>query len=101
MRVPIAEETRKMKKKVAVAAASAVILASGLVFAKPVRNVSGQRHPNLAAAQRLCQQAWDKLSAAQAANEFDMNGHAKKAKDLLEQANAEIKEAALAANVNK
>src|SRR5579872_6541238 len=48
----------------------------------PAENVSGKRHPNLAAAQRLCVQAFDKIQAAQAANEFDMDGHAAKAKEL-------------------
>lgn len=64
------------------------------------QNVSPRRHPNLAAAQRFCDQAYNKVSAAQTANEWDMNGHAAKAKDLLEQANKELKEAAEAANVN-
>lgn len=79
------------------------LLCSGVLYAqkKPVRNVSGARHPNLAAAQRACQNAFEKLEAAQKANEFDMNGHAQKAKDLLEQANQEIKLAAEAANANK
>jgi len=36
--------------------------------------------------------------AAQGANEFDMQGHAAKAKDLLNQANTELKAAAQAAN---
>jgi hypothetical protein len=56
------------------------------------------RHPNLAAAQRLTEQAYNKVSAAQVANEFDMDGHAQKAKDLLDQANRELKAAAEAAN---
>jgi len=38
--------------------------------------------------------------AAQVANEFDMNGHAAEAKELLEQASKELKEAAEAANEN-
>jgi hypothetical protein len=66
----------------------------------PAENVGGKRHPNLAAAQRLCVQAFDKIQAAQAANEFDMDGHAAKAKDLLDQASRELKEAAEAANKN-
>ncbi len=66
-------------------------------FAKPVDNV-GHRHPNLAAAQRLCTDAFEKITAAQAANEWDMGGHAKKAKELLEEANKEMKQAAEAAN---
>jgi len=41
-----------------------------------------------------------KLVAAQQANEWDMNGHAQKAKELLDQVNRELKEAAEAANAN-
>jgi hypothetical protein len=65
---------------------------------QPVRNVSGKRHPNIAAAQRLTDKAYEKIVAAQEANEFDMTGHAQKAKDLLDQANTELKAAAQAAN---
>jgi glucan biosynthesis protein len=60
--------------------------------------VSARRHPNLNAAQRFMEQAVNKLDAAQQANEFDMNGHAAKAKDLLGKAYAEVKMAAEAAN---
>jgi hypothetical protein len=66
----------------------------------PAQNVSGKRHPNLAAAQRLAGQAFDKIGAAQQANEWDMAGHAEKAKGLLDQANNELKQAAEAANAN-
>ena len=62
------------------------------------RDVSKARHPNLAAAQTFIEKAIEKVSAAQVANEFDMNGHAAKAKTLLDQAYAEIKLAAEAAN---
>ena len=58
------------------------------------------RHPNLAAAQRLAAQASAKVSAAQQANEFDMGGHAAKAKQLLDQASEELNQAAGAANRN-
>lgn len=76
-------------------------MVSGLLVAQaPERNVSGARHPNLAAAQRLAQQAFEKISAAQQANEFDMQGHAAHAKELLDQANQELKAAAEAANKN-
>jgi F0F1-type ATP synthase membrane subunit b/b' len=79
----------------------ALMLTSTGAFAKePARNVSAKRHPNIAAAQRLVQQAFEKVVAAQKANEYDMEGHAQKAKDLLEQVNAELKEAAEAANKN-
>ena len=73
----------------------------GLALAKePVKNVSKERHPNIAAAQKLAAQAFDKLEAAQNANEYDMEGHAQKAKELLKQANEEMKLAAEAANKN-
>jgi hypothetical protein len=54
-------------------------------------------HPNLMAADKLCAQAFDKLEAAQVANEYDLGGHAKRAKELLDQARAEIKLATVAA----
>jgi hypothetical protein len=86
-----------MKKSIA--AAATCLLLTGIAFAdKPVRNISSSRHPNLAEAQRLSVQAYNKITAAQQANEFDMKGHAKKAKELLEQVNNELKEAAEAAN---
>jgi len=68
------------------------------VAQRPARNVSGARHPNLAAAQRLSSQAYQKILEAQRANEFDLGGHAQKAKDLLDQVNNELKQAAEAAN---
>jgi hypothetical protein len=71
------------------------LFASGVLVGQ---DVSARRHPNLFEAQRLIEQAIAKVSAAQTANEFDMNGHAAKAKDLLDRAYREIKEAAEAAN---
>jgi hypothetical protein len=74
------------------------LAASVAIAAPPADNVSGKRHPNLAAAQRLSTKAYEKVVAAQQANEWDMAGHAQKAKDLLDQANRELKEAAETAN---
>ena len=72
--------------------------AGGVMIAQgPADNV-GRRHPNLMEAQRLVTQAYDRIVAAQGANEWDMDGHAQKAKELLDQANREIKMAAEAAN---
>jgi hypothetical protein len=80
---------------------SGALLCGGVLLAqKPPRDISARRHPNLAAAQRFCDQAFQKITAAQVANEFDMNGHAAKAKELLEQASKELKLAAEAANKN-
>ena len=81
---------------------SAVLLLAGTALAAPpVEDISAKRHPNLAAAQRLSRDAWEKVSAAEKANEFDMDGHAAKAKALLDQVNNELKMAAEAANKNK
>jgi hypothetical protein len=80
----------------------AALVGGGLAVAqKPVDNVSGKKHPNLAAAQRLSTEAYEKITAAQQANEWDMDGHAAKAKELLDQVNKELKQAAEAANKNK
>ena len=82
-------------------ALSAAMFAGGFAIAQlPVDNISAQKHPNLAAAQRLSQQAFERISAAQQANEFDMDGHAAKAKDLLQQANEQLRVAASYANRN-
>lgn len=90
------------KRQAVLAPIAALLLVGGLAVAqKPERDISGGRHPNLAAAQRLCAQAFERVSAAQQANEWDMEGHAAKAKQMLEQVNHELKLAAEAANRNK
>lgn len=85
------------------------LLFGGLLYAQagqgggmkpPAENISGKKHPNLAAAQRLCDQAFEKIQAAQQFNEWDMDGHASHAKELLDQASHELKQAAMAANKN-
>ena len=55
-------------------------------------------HPNLVSAQRFVQQAIDKVSDAQKANNFDMKGHAARAKQLMQQAIEEIRLAEQAAS---
>ena len=83
-------------------ALGAALICGGMAMAqKPVDNVSGKKHPNLAAAQRLSQEAWEKIGAAQQANEWDMEGHAAKAKELLDEVNKQLKLAAEAANKNR
>ena len=83
-------------RNLAAGCAAALILAS--CMSTPGMAVSPGRHPNLAQAQRLIEDAIAKVSAAQSANEFDMGGHAAKAKALLGQAYAEVKLAAASAN---
>jgi len=65
---------------------------------EPVLNVDKQRHGNIARAQELSRQAYDAMTAAQETNEYDLGGHAARAKNLLSQANQEMKLAAEAAN---
>ena len=87
---------------------ASVMMIAGLTFVttaamaqqKPVRDISAKHHPNLSRAQRQTDAAYKSIVAAQQANEFDLGGHAQKAKDLLDQANAELKQAAEVSNAN-
>jgi len=77
----------------------AVVVAAPLSLALAQKKTDGKyAHPNLAAANKLCAQAYAKLEAAQVANEYDLGGHAKKAKELIKQAQEEIKLATAAAD---
>jgi hypothetical protein len=58
-------------------------------------------HPNLTAASKALATAEAKITAAQKANEFDMDGHAAKAKDAIKLAQDELKLAAETANAKK
>jgi hypothetical protein len=77
---------------------TAFALTLSVAAADPVDNINAHKHPNLASAQRLVTQAYENISAAQVANEWDLGGHAQKAKELLDQANRELKAAAVTAN---
>ncbi|HWW31900.1 MAG TPA: hypothetical protein VNY70_00910 [Steroidobacteraceae bacterium] len=79
--------------------AALLLVTTAALAAPPVEDI-GKRHPNLAAAQRLSHQAWERITAAQQANEWDMDGHAAKAKELLDKVNEELRMAAEAANKN-
>ena len=96
-----------MKYSLSAVALSAFVLVSAtacaqvpveVVQAEPIVNVSPYRHGNLAAAQEMVRNAYDKLSEAQAANHDQLGGHAGRAKDLLREANEELRLAAIAAN---
>ena len=86
-----------MKKLILAALVTAFVATTAVYAQKPKPNVSANRHPNLAAAQADLTRAWNKILDAQKANEFDLGGHAQKAKDLIDQANKELKQAAEAA----
>lgn len=91
-----------MKTRIHTVTLGLIVLLGGIAIAQqPKENVSPARHPNLAAAQRLSQQAWQRVLDAQKANEWDLGGHAQKAKELLDQVNNELKLAAEASNRRK
>lgn len=88
-----------IRKRILAATFGCLLAVGGVAIAqKPARNISGARHPNLAAAQKFCRQAFNKTVEAQQANEWDLGGHAQKAKELLDQASNELKQAAEASN---
>jgi hypothetical protein len=78
--------------------ASSLVLGGLAIAQRPKENVSPVRHPNLAKAQVSIHHAWEDVVAAQKANDWDMEGHAQKAKEALDVADREIKLAAEAAN---
>jgi uncharacterized protein YbaP (TraB family) len=76
-----------------------MMLFCGITLAQePVLDISPKVHPNLAQAQRLVAEANKYIEKAQVANKGDMQGHAEKARQLLADANRELKAAAEAAN---
>jgi hypothetical protein len=88
-------ERRVLRNLIIGILAIALLSVGGMVFAQ---QVSMDRHPNLAAAQDFIQKAIAKITDAQKANNYDMKGHAAKAKQLLDEAYHEIWLAAQAAN---
>jgi hypothetical protein len=63
----------------------------------PVVNISN-RHGNLRSAQQNIVSAYQRINQAQQANQGQLGGHAQRAKDLLAQADAELRQAANVAN---
>jgi len=82
-----------MKKILVTALIGAVLGFSAVSFA------AGD-HPNLRAAHDLVVKAMESITAAQKANKYDMKGHAQKAKDLLKEAEGQLKIAVGDANAN-
>ena len=74
----------------------------GVSFAqRPETNVDPSKHANLAEAQHHILQAFEKIDEAQRTNRDQLGGHAEKAKQLLDQASRELKEAAEFADHHK
>jgi hypothetical protein len=85
-------------RKVLVLAALGTVTATSIALSPPEVDIDPYRHGNLAAAQQMIRQAFDRVSDAQEANNYRLGGHAARAKELLSQASEEIKMAAIAAN---
>jgi hypothetical protein len=74
-------------------------LASGaIMFAQGTVVNIGTRHGNLQAAQQYIVAAFQRIDDAQRANHGQLGGHAQRAKDLLAQADEELRLAADVAN---
>lgn len=63
---------------------------------EPVVNI-GEQHGNLRAAQEHIVQAWQLVGMAQQANDSRLGGHAARARELLIQADQELRQAASSA----
>jgi hypothetical protein len=88
-----------MKRPLSTLIAGGLSLVAAAAFAQePAQNIDPARHGNLATAQEMVREAYDKLSDAQIANDSRLGGHAARAKELMREANDEIKLAAIVAN---
>ena len=105
----------KIRNFILSTAACATIACGGVIYAQqptviyeqaptvvyqqqPVVNIDPHRHGNLAAAQGYIVNAYQRIQQAQRANHGELGGHAQRAKDLLTQADAELRLAADVAN---
>jgi hypothetical protein len=80
-------------------AASTAFICGGVMLAQaPVVNIDAHKHPNLAGAQSNIVQAYQLIEKAQSANRDELGGHGQKAKELLMQADAELRAAATVSN---
>jgi hypothetical protein len=85
-----------MSKMKTILLTAAIVFPIGVLTAGPMRG-----HPNLEAARNDLNKAWDHISAAQSANEYDMGGHASKAKEMISNAKEELRMAAETANEHR
>jgi hypothetical protein len=85
-----------MSKTKTILITAALAFTGGVLTAGPMRG-----HPNLEAARSDLNAAWEHISRAQSANEYDMGGHAAKAKELIGSAKEEVRLAAETANEHR
>jgi apolipoprotein N-acyltransferase len=92
-----------MTKKILMATVAlfASFTLGAVLFAQAPAVDVGERHGNMRAAQQLIQQAWLKVDEAQHDNNYNLGGHAGKAKELLAQASEQIRLSADAANSHR
>jgi hypothetical protein len=91
----------KHKTLTFVAIVSAAACCSFAAAQAPSVSIDPQRHGNLAAAQESIVVAYIRIGDAQQGNDSHLGGHAAKAKDLLNQANEELRLAADFADQNQ
>jgi hypothetical protein len=100
LRYDLGLRKEQIVKNIVVTAVLSALIVSAPSYAAPGK-IGPKRHPHLARAQREVETAYQSVVAAQTANEFDLGGHAAKAKELLQQVNKELKQAAEQSNDNK
>ena len=88
-----------IKKDMLVGTALGLVLgcSGALIAQQPVVDI-GNRHGNLRAAQQYIQAAWQRIDSAQIDNNYNLGGHAGRAKELLVQADEELRLSANVAN---
>jgi hypothetical protein len=87
----------QMRKKFA-AMVSIFVFCMIIAAQEPTVTIDKRVHPNLASAQQHIVEANRAIATAQKDNRYDMKGHAEKARQLLNEADQELKAAAEAAN---
>ncbi len=87
-----------MKGKLILAVVLLIGATAALFADAPSVTVNALRHGNLARAQQSIREAWNSIDLAQRDNDNHLGGHAAKAKELLDQANQEIQNAANSAD---
>jgi negative regulator of sigma E activity len=88
----------KSKTLKCLAAAVGLVTVATIAIAQTVQNVDPGRHGNLASAQSLIAQAYQRMTEAQQSNNYELGGHASRAKQLLSEAANEIGLAAATAD---
>ncbi len=82
----------KLKQVLVYGVCSAALFAGGVAVGQ--ENINPSKHPYLAEAQRLITTAEGQIDQAQSDWKDKLGGHAQRAKELLKQADGELKQAA-------